>query len=213
SYFHWLAAMHEDMHGEALTYTRQTLAYPAPRLSSDEPQGPPDLADDVCDEDVFVPGGKYDLGAEPGASFVFDNEKWAHPHELAPFAIARTPVTNAQFAAFVDDGGYDDEKLWSGEGWRWRQAAGASTPLYWLAQDGRWMVRHFDQTIPLAADLPVIHVNWHEAHAYCRWAKRRLPTETEWELAATGLDRKRRFPWGNETPTPERAHLDARSNG
>ena len=213
SYFHWLVAMHEDMHGEAVTYTRQTLGYPAPKFSLDEPRDTPDLAEDVCDEDVFVPGGRYDLGAEPGALFVFDNEKWAHPIELPPFAIARTPVTNAQFAAFVDDGGYHEKKFWSEEGWRWRQKAEASMPVYWLAEGGRWMVRHFDQTTVLAADQPVIHVNWYEAEAYCGSAKRRLPTEADWELAATGLERKRRFPWGSEAPTPERAHLDARSAG
>ena len=209
SYFYWLVAMHEDMHGEALTYTRQTMGYSAPKFSANEPRATPDLIDDVCDEDVFVPGGRYDLGAEPGALHVFDNEKWAHPHELPPFAIARTPVTNAQFAAFVDDGGYHEEKFWSEDGWRWRQKAKASMPVYWLAEGGRWMARHFDQTVVLGADQPVIHVNWYEAEAYCRWAKRRLPTEAEWELAATGLERKRRFPWGSEAPTPERAHLDA----
>jgi iron(II)-dependent oxidoreductase len=213
SYFHWLVAMHEDMHGEAVTYTRQTLGYPAPKFSLDELRDPPDLAEDVCDEDVFVPGGRYDLGAEPGALFVFDNEKWAHPIELPPFAIARTPVTNAQFAAFVDDGGYHEKKFWSEEGWRWRQKSEASMPVYWLAEGGRWMVRHFDQTTVLAADQPVIHVNWYEAEAYCGSAKRRLPTEAEWELAATGLERKRRFPWGSEAPTPELADLDARSAG
>jgi iron(II)-dependent oxidoreductase len=213
SYFYWLVAMHEDMHGEAVTYTRQTLGYPAPKFSLDELRDPPDLAEDVCDEDVFVPGGRYDLGAEPGALFVFDNEKWAHPIELPPFAIARTPVTNAQFAAFVDDGGYHEKKFWSEEGWRWRQKSEASMPVYWLAEGGRWMVRHFDQTTVLAADQPVIHVNWYEAEAYCGSAKRRLPTEAEWELAATGLERKRRFPWGSEAPTPELAHLDARSAG
>ncbi len=209
SYFHWLVAMHEDMHGEAFTYTRQTMSYPAPMFSADVPASTPDLIDDVSDEDVFVPGGRYDLGAEPGALYVFDNEKWAHPQELPPFAIARTPVTNAQFAAFVDDGGYHDKKFWSEEGWQWRQKEKASMPVYWLAEGGRWMVRHFDQTVALAADQPVIHVNWYEAEAYCIWAKRRLPTESEWELAATGLERKRKFPWGFDAPTPERAHLDA----
>src|SRR5260370_20871259 len=138
--------MHEDMHGEALTYTRQTLGYPAPKFSLDEPPDAPDLADDVCDEDVFVPGGRYDLGAEPGALLVFDNEKWAHLQELPPFAIARTPVTNAQFAAFVDDGGYHDENFWSEESWLCRQQARASVPRSWLASGCRWLARALSPT-------------------------------------------------------------------
>jgi iron(II)-dependent oxidoreductase len=211
AYFSWLALMHEDMHAEALTYTRQTLAYPAPRFSGEQSAAP--AGEDIADEDVFVPGGRYYLGAEPGALFVFDNEKWAHAHDVAPFAISRAAVTNGQFAAFVDDGGYHDQEFWSEAGWQWRQQAKAFGPVYWVAASNRWTVRHFDQDVPLTADLPVVHVNWYEADAYCRWAKRRLPTEAEWELAANGVERKRRFPWGNDLPTPERAHLDARSAG
>jgi len=209
SYFHWLVAMHEDMHGEALAYTRQTLSYPAPALEGAEPIVTGE--DDVSDEDVFVSGGSYCLGAQPGSVFVFDNEKWAHEHQIAPFAISRTAVTNAQFAAFVDDTGYHRKEFWSEEGWQWRKQERCSGPVYWVVDGARRMVRHFDQTLPLAPDQPVIHVNWYEADAYCRWAKRRLPTEAEWELAANGLDRKRKFPWGDAAPAPEKAHLDART--
>jgi len=211
AYFHWLAAMHEDMHGEAFTYTRQTLGYPAPAPSG---QIETDAAvEDLSEEDAFVPGGCYLLGAERGELFVFDNEKWAHPHDVQPFAISRTTATNAQFAAFVDDGGYHHEEFWSKEGWQWRQRAQASCPVYWNADGSRWMVRQFDQTELLAPELPAIHVNWYEADAYCRWAGRRLPTEAEWELAATGFERKRRFPWGHERPTAETANMDARASG
>src|SRR5207249_7654462 len=66
--------------------------------------------------------------------FVFDNEKWAHAVQIRPFAIARAPVTQAEFAAFVDDGGYRQERFWSQEGWRWRQEAGAQHPIYWQAE-------------------------------------------------------------------------------
>jgi ergothioneine biosynthesis protein EgtB len=211
AYFHWLAAMHEDMHGEALAYTRQTLGYSAPRLSGGASFRA--SAPDAADGDVFVPGGSYRLGAEPGERFVFDNEKWSHLCQIQPFSISRAAVTNGRFAQFVDDSGYQRRELWSEEGWRWRNAAGASHPVYWKAEGGRWLVRHFDQFIPLEPDLPVIHVNWYEADAYCRWAHRRLPTEAEWEMAATGLDRKRRYPWGEEPPLPERAHLEGRANG
>ena len=213
AYFHWLAAMHEDMHSEALAYTRQTIGYPAPRLSSVEGTMRQVPAEDALDDDVYVPGAVYSLGAEPGELLVFDNEKWAHLIELQPFAIARTAVTNAQFAGFVSDAGYHREELWSREGWEWRKQARAFSPVYWMADGNQSLVRHFNQTAPLALELPVIHVNWYEAEAYCRWAGRRLPTEAEWEMAATGVDRKRRYPWGDEPPTSERTHLDAAAIG
>jgi gamma-glutamyl hercynylcysteine S-oxide synthase len=210
AYFHWLPVMHEDMHAEALWYTRQTLGYAAP-VTITEPPAPE--TEDISQKDAFVPGGHYLLGAEPCEIFVFDNEKWGHAHKVQPFAISRTPVTNTQFAAFVDDRGYHREELWSGEGWQWRNRACAPAPVYWIADGSRWLVRHFDQTVPLAPDLPVIHVNWYEAEAYCRWANRRLPTEAEWELAASGFQRKSRFPWGDEAPVAEKANLDGRTGG
>ena len=97
------AVFHEDMHTEAFTYTRQTLAYPAPAI------GTAALADwsaGELDGDVEIPGGVFRLGADPADGFVFDNEKWAHPRQVAPFRIARTAVSNARFAAFVEAGGY-----------------------------------------------------------------------------------------------------------
>jgi iron(II)-dependent oxidoreductase len=154
------------------------------------------------------------LGAEQGDGFVFDNEKWAHPVTIAPFLISRTAVSNAEFAAFVESGGYAKERWWSEAGWRWLRAAGAEHPIYWKRTDGGWQLRQFDALVPLPPELPVLHVNWYEADAYCRWAGRRLPAEAEWEMAASaepagdGTWRKRRFPWGDEPPTLERANLD-----
>ena len=135
--------------------------------------------------------------------------------------MARAAVTNAEFAAFVDDRGYHNRKLWDDEGWRWRESVNAEHPLYWIGQDGKWTVRRFDRIEALAPHQPVIHVNWHEANAWCRWANRRLPTELEWDVAASaeptadgGLGlRKRVYPWGDEAPTQRHANLDGNALG
>jgi iron(II)-dependent oxidoreductase len=219
-YFICLSVFHEDMHTEAFTYTRQTLGYPPPRLSIASGQT---QAGGPLSGDVEIPGGTFLLGATPEESFVFDNEKWAHPVEVKPFAIARAPVTQVEFAAFVDDGGYHRQELWSESGWQWQQTVSAEHPVYWQRESsGHWLRRHFNTWVRLEPHRPIIHVNWHEAEAYCRWAGRRLPTEAEWEVAAAVepdansrilSSHKRRFPWGEEPPAPERANLDWRGMG
>src|SRR5205085_173875 len=122
-YFVLLSVFHEDMHTEAFTYTRQTLGYPAPSFvrsaeAAGEGGGP-------LPGDVQVPGGTFVLGAAADEPFVFDNEKWAHPVEVRPFAIARAPVTQAEYARFVEDAGYARRECWSAEGWHWREEQGA----------------------------------------------------------------------------------------
>ena len=224
AYFYTLAALHEDMHTENLTLILQTLGHARPKLSVVNPvYGNPPVDFTYTPHDVVIPGGTFLLGAMPDEPFVFDNEKWAHPVEVAPFRISSAPVTNAEFAAFVDDGGYRRRELWSRDGAYWRRHEGAKHPLFWSrGADGRWYERRFDQLVPLDPWHPVVYVNWYEAEAYCRWAHRRLPTEAEWEMAASAeptpegravTARKRRFPWGNDPPTPARANLDYRAGG
>ena len=232
-YFLRLALFHEDMHAEAITYTRQTLGYGVPRVTisqqatwdRQEVKGEQAETSPEAEElgDAEIPGGRFWLGSPPGCGFVFDNEQWAHTVEVRPFSISRTAVSNEQFAAFVADGGYRRQELWCGPGWRWREATGAEHPVYWqLLANGRWWRRNFDQLLPLESRHPVLHVNWYEADAYCRWAGRRLPTEVEWEMAASAeptsggraiTERKRRYPWGDDPPTPARANLDWRAMG
>jgi iron(II)-dependent oxidoreductase len=216
AYFYTLAAHHEDMHAENLTLIRQTLGYPLPPLSHRAAGPPPAAEPGFSPAEVAVPGGVLLLGAAPGEPFVFDNEKWAHPVAVAPFRIARTPVTNAEYAAFVDDGGYRRRELWSRRGWQWRRETDAAHPLFWVRDGAGWAECRFGVPTPLAAWHPVVHVNWYEAEAWCRWAGRRLPTEAEWEMAATvepATGRKRRFPWGDAPPGPEHASLDYRAGG
>ena len=156
AYFVRLATFHEDMHAEAFCYTRQTLGYPEPAFEFHSRS--------VSKGDIEISGGKFLLGARPGGGFVFDNEKWAHEVEIAPFRISRSAVTNAEFLAYVEGGG--------------------APPRYWNKEGDAWLQRRFDRWLALAPAEPVRHVDWNEAQAYCRWAKRRLPTEAEWEFAA-----------------------------
>ena len=195
-YFVQLAIFHEDMHAEAFHYTRQTLGYLDPLRSQASTTG----GDSVAPRgDAEVAGGIYSIGASRNSGFHFDNEKWAHPVKVAPFRIARAPVTNREFLEFVREGGYRSREWWSPEGWQCRREAGA--PRYWRERDGQWLERRFSEWVPLQLDVPVMHVDWHEATAYCRYVGRRLPSEAEWEIAASfeGTGGKRRFPWGDSS--------------
>jgi iron(II)-dependent oxidoreductase len=223
-YFVQLSVLHEDMHGEAFLYSRQTLGYAAPsgRVGSQETHAPTSRGAPFPG-DVAIPGGAFQLGATPNEAFVFDNEKWAHDLQLKPFRIARAAVTQAEFAAFVDDGGYRRQPLWSPEGWAWKESVAAQGPVYWRRIAGLgWQRRNYNQWVALEPYRPVLHVNWYEADAYCRWAGRRLPTESEWEAAAAAVPEagghrlgagKHRFPWGDEFPTPRHANLSGLASG
>ena len=175
-----LALFHEDMHGEALSYMRQTLDYSPPddvRL--------PVLKDERAE--IAVDGCTFALGSTPDNGFVFDNEKWAHPVLIAPFGIDRRCVDNGAFAQFVEAGGYRDERWWSDAGREWLKASALRHPKRWRAAPGdpsRWEQRWFGRWVALSAESPVCHVNAFEAEAYCRSAGRRLPSEAEWECAA-----------------------------
>ena len=221
SFIYQFATFHQDMHNEAYSYSRQTLAYPAPKFATTRNLALTEADTGPYPGDADIPGGTFRLGSERDAPFLFDNEKWAHDVTVYPFKIAKAPVTNEEFAAFVADDGYHRRDLWPDVAWGDLKASGQQHPIYWIS-DGpaKWLTRRFDQVIDLPPYEPVVHVNWYEAMAYCEWAGRRLPTEMEWEVAAAsepdgvGLGRtKRPYPWGHERDTTGKANLDGRSTG
>ncbi len=133
-----------------------------------------------------IDGGLVEIG-HAGAGFAFDNESPRHRVWLAPFALAERLVTETEYLAFIEDGGYQTPGLWLSDGWAMREQQGWQAPLYWTPEDAReggaWCVHTWAGWRPLRADVPVCHLSHYEADAYARWAGARLPTEAEWEHA------------------------------
>lgn len=179
-YFYRLALLHEDRLGETI----------AERM---EAESPPSRAER---EPIWLPAQRWWLGSTPEGGLVPHNERWAHEVVLPEFEIDAQPVNWRQFAEFAEDGGYDRHECWSERGWAWLQAGARRAPRG-VEQLAGGVVRARGgqlQRVPLAQ--PVLHLTRHEAEAWCRWAGRRLPSEPEWELAATTAA-SRGFVWGD----------------
>jgi ergothioneine biosynthesis protein EgtB len=129
-------------------------------------------------------GGLTHVG-HAGQAFCFDNETPRHPTYVAPYALANRLVTNAEYLAFVQEGAYAQSGLWLSEGMEWVQREGVRAPLYWHQEDGQWFEFTLHGLAPLDLHRPAAHLNYFEADAYARWADARLPTESEWEHAAS----------------------------
>ncbi len=131
---------------------------------------------------LTYPAGVYETG-HSGAGFAFDNEMPRHRSYLEPFRIASRPVTNGEFLEFMEDGGYSEPTLWLSDGWQTVRQRDWCAPLYWEQREGTWWQFTLSGMQKVNPAEPVCHVSYYEADAFARWAGKRLPTETEWEIA------------------------------
>jgi ergothioneine biosynthesis protein EgtB len=129
-------------------------------------------------------GGIIQIGYA-GQGFCYDNESPRHKQYLEPYRLASRLVTNGEFLQFIEAGGYRDSSVWLSEGWDWLRSHNQRHPIYWRRNDQEWQEFTLMGIQPLQADLPLVHVSYYEADAYARWAGARLPTEAEWEDAAS----------------------------
>ena len=202
-----LVAQHEHQHNETMLQTlqlKQGAPYAAPR-GWDVPAALP-----VARDMVHVPAGEYSMGTDDRV-WAYDNERPRHRVWLPAFEIDRVPVTNGAYLEFMHDGGYERRELWSGAGWQWREQTRANAPGYWERRGAHWSVRTMDRVQPVPLDHPVCHVSWYEAEAFARWAGKRLPSEAEWEVAATwdaARGAARQAPWGAGPATPPVANVE-----
>ena len=217
-YAYNMVLQHEYQHNETMLQTLQ--------LKRGGPYSPPVQLDASRRESAHAlpsepgemlrfPGGAVEIGTHD-RSAAYDNERNRHVVELEPFWIDRNPVTNGDFLSFVAGGGYSVREYWADAGWKWITDSGAKAPMYWRWMDGAWMTRSMDRSGPVQPSHPVCHVSYYEAEAFARFAGKRLPTEFEWEAAASwnpASGTKLSYPWGEQPPSKDVANVDQLSFG
>ena len=188
-----LALRHEDRLAERLATLARWLGV-GPRPSDDLGGPPPSRTER---EPLWIASRRWRPGAPPhGGGCVPLNERGGQEEQVPEFEIDAQAVSWARFVPFVEDGGYDDARWWSQEGWAWLQAVGRRAPRGVAQLRGGVVLERLGTLVRVGAGEAVAHVSFHEAQAWCRWAGRRLPTEIEWELAAAGAG-SRGFTWGD----------------
>lgn len=206
AYIFELVLQHEWQHQETLAYLFQLLD-PQKKMHP-ETSMKPSLSSAAVNESkagemILIPAGSFQMGAIWN-DFAYDNERPVRDVYVPAFKIDRLLVTNSDYASFIAEGGYERREFWSDEGWSHRQREGWTAPLYWTRGDTGWRERRMFDDAELRPNHPVWGVSWYEAEAYARFAGKRLPTEAEWEKAASWDDekkRKLRYAFGDSIPS------------
>ena len=208
-YVYNMVLQHEYQHNETILQTLQLKKgepYRAPRaITFPLPRHPLDAGGMVG-----FGGGRVTIGTRD-RSAAYDNERPMHEVDLRPFLIDRNPVTNGRYLDFIADKGYQREELWTDAGRRWLAESGAGAPKYWIRDGDGWINRMMDVVRPVDPTRPACHVCYHEAEAFAKWDGNRLPTEFEWEAAASwdpSTQTARRFPWGDSNADSRSANVD-----
>lgn len=186
-YFYRLALFHEDMHREALIYMTQALGNDLPILDNLCQSSPA-----IINTELRISGTVYEMGSS-NKGFAFDNELQANETHLSDYCIDAQVLRWEQYLPFIDAGGYQNRQLWSAAGWRWVCSQHHEFPRYLKRSGKAWQRLQSGQWQPLDFNSPAMNLTYYEAEAWCRWAKRRLPTEAEWEYAAK---HEKDFAWG-----------------
>jgi iron(II)-dependent oxidoreductase len=201
-FVHEMVIRHEHQHDETMLQTIQLAQLPGYEIPRRRTAPSAPVLAHSGFEFIEVPGGECEIGA-PSTGFAYDNERPRHRTDVRGYLIGRTPITNASYLTFVEGGGYERREWWSDEGWAWKEDYDISRPGCWTADlAAEWRMGALEPLHPLQ---PVVHVSWFEADAFARAHGARLPTEFEWEKAATWdqrLGTARPFPWGTDPPTP-----------
>jgi ergothioneine biosynthesis protein EgtB len=197
-----LGLHHEQQHQELILTDIKHAFFANPLLPAYAPAAAGHAAEETPLQWRDHPGGVVEIGHQ-GEDFAFDNEKPRHEVLLRPFRLASRPVSNGEYLAFIEDGGYRRAEFWLSDGWARAQEEGWDAPLYWLKDDDGSR-SHFTLAgvAPLDAAAPVTHVSFFEAAAYAAWANKRLPTEFEWEAAAAGLAFGQVWEWTRSSYDP-----------
>ena len=208
-YVYHMVAQHEYQHDETILQTLQLKTGEPYRPLQRSPLPSGDAAGGAS-RMVRIAGGRVEIGTDDRRR-AYDNERPRHTVELAPFWMDAYPVTNGSYLQFMEAGGYRTRGWWSDAGWRWLEDAGIESPKYWRRDGSTWRVRTMDHVEQVDPRKPVCHVCYHEAEAFAAWAGKRLPTEYEWEAAASwdpAAGRARAYPWGDEDASAALANVD-----
>lgn len=191
---------HEQQHQELLAYDIKYILGTQPTFPAYGPTFA--LEKEIQTRNwIAIEAGLYDIGAEEGA-FAYDNERPRHKRYIEAFSISNRLVTNGEYVAFIEDGGYDNFDLWHDEGWNFIKENRWEHPLYWHKKEGLWHRYTLGGLAPVDPEEPLMHLSFYEAFAFAEWSGLRLPTEFEWEVASDQFSWGQLWEWTNSAYLP-----------